>query len=782
MNLTTYRFVSGITSGLLIVVLLALAGPVSAVPVLTIDNSSANAIASNLSNVDDGGTLILNPGTYFENGLTIPANITIRANTSYSGTAANTIIDAGNLGRIFYNNNKKSLTIDNLTLQNGNAAGNAGGAIRTEAGSVTIRSSTIRDCTATDGGAISSSFGAAGSGATITILSSTITGCSASQYGGAVFGGWSGDVITITSSTISDCTAGYGGAVFSSTGIHIITESTFSSCSATHGGAIYAQNLPISITSSTFTSCSATNMGGAIYNSGSTMTISSSSFTSCSATTSGGAIYHLSGVTTVYYSRIYQCNTGTAVVRNAGTLSATNTWWGTNADPSGFTSGGVTTTPWLRLGATASPSLIASSQKSQVRANLTYDSTGTNTIASGHVPDGTEVVFAIVSGPGSYFPIGNITTLGGSETTFTPAGVGTTNISATVDGQTVYSLVTVSLIPPAAAFTGTPTTGTAPLAVTFNETSTNSPTTWNWSFGDGSWFNTTTAAQRNATHTYAAAGTYTVSLTASNADGPGTLTRAGYITVTAAPAPPAPVTTTPAPPDNPPASDPGDGDSGRSFFAPSVTTRVNIGGNSAAGSALVTGTGINDLIVTGTPQAGTNVPLPPGTVYQYIDLVPARFTSITAAAITFTVPAAWLEENGILLGNVVLYHYENGAWVALPTTVVSTANGIVTFTATSPGFSLFAITGTPGTPETPGVKTFSDMVAGSGLAPDGPSGAQPPVVTQTTAAPAPDHGQAPEIPLPLLVITGLFILAGSGFYVRRFWIRRQNPALFREYD
>ncbi|MDP3563034.1 MAG: hypothetical protein Q8R70_00950, partial [Methanoregula sp.] len=354
-------------SCLLIIGALALAGPVSAVPVLTIDNSSANAIASNISNVDDGGTLILNPGTYFENGLTIPANITIRANTSYSGTASNTIIDARSLGRIFYNNNKKSLTIDNLTLQNGNAAGNAGGAIRTDAGSVTIRSSTIRDCAATDGGAISSSFGAAGSGATITILSSTITGCSASQYGGAVFGDWGGDVITITSSTISDCTASTGGAVFLGSGTHIITGSTFTICSATDGGAIYNSGTA-SITSSTISSCSATNSGGAIRNSG-TITITTSTISSCSAG-SGGAIYHNSGDTNVHYSRIYNCNTGTAVVRNAGSFSTTNTWWGTNSNPAGYTSGGITSTPWLMLNATASPSWIASSQTSLIRANL----------------------------------------------------------------------------------------------------------------------------------------------------------------------------------------------------------------------------------------------------------------------------------------------------------------------------------------------------------------------------------------------------------------------------
>ncbi|GAB6284757.1 MAG: hypothetical protein STSR0009_09570 [Methanoregula sp.] len=86
-------------------------------------------------------------------------------------------------------------------------------------------------------------------------------------------------------------------------------------------------------------------------------------------------------------------------------------------------------------------------------------------------------------------------------------------------------------VTPIAAFTASPTTGTAPLAVTFTDTSANLPTSWLWDFGDGS-----TSLEQNATHTYTLAGTYTVNLTATNAAGSNTTTKTGYISVSENPA------------------------------------------------------------------------------------------------------------------------------------------------------------------------------------------------------------------------------------------------------
>ena len=78
---------------------------------------------------------------------------------------------------------------------------------------------------------------------------------------------------------------------------------------------------------------------------------------------------------------------------------------------------------------------------------------------------------------------------------------------------------------PVADFIGTPVSGSVPMVVMFTDLSTNVPTSWLWDFGDGS-----TSTLRDPMHTYTVAGTYTVSLTATNAAGSNTKTRISYIT------------------------------------------------------------------------------------------------------------------------------------------------------------------------------------------------------------------------------------------------------------
>lgn len=74
--------------------------------------------------------------------------------------------------------------------------------------------------------------------------------------------------------------------------------------------------------------------------------------------------------------------------------------------------------------------------------------------------------------------------------------------------------------PPTAAFTVSPSAGTAPLVSQFTDKSTNAPTNWVWDFGDGG-----TSTNKSPSHTFTVVGTYTVTLTASNTFGSTSTTR-----------------------------------------------------------------------------------------------------------------------------------------------------------------------------------------------------------------------------------------------------------------
>jgi uncharacterized repeat protein (TIGR01451 family)/fimbrial isopeptide formation D2 family protein len=91
---------------------------------------------------------------------------------------------------------------------------------------------------------------------------------------------------------------------------------------------------------------------------------------------------------------------------------------------------------------------------------------------------------------------------------------------------TEESTATETAVPPTAtsttlrvAFTASPSSGNAPLSVSFSDASTGASfTSWQWDFGDG----TTATGQGPHSHTYTAPGTYTATLTAFSPAGSGT--------------------------------------------------------------------------------------------------------------------------------------------------------------------------------------------------------------------------------------------------------------------
>ena len=670
-KLRTRRYILVFT--VLLIAALALAAPAGATGTYTISASgsdvldSANLTAA-LGNAGSGGTVILNPGTYSIYGITVADSVTIRANTSYGHTAADTIIDGMQNGNSIFTvtggNQTNPVVFDSLTMRNGTAT-NGGAISLSPHGNVSITSSTFTGCSATVyGGAIEND------GTITAITSSTFTGCSATVYGGAIANG--GTITAITSSIFTGCLASQGGgAIFNDNGaITAINSSTFAGCSAGLGGAIINGGTITAITSSTFTHCQATGstgFGGAIDNSGTITAITASTFTGCSATYNGGAIFNNLGnsIGTMRFSRFFD-NTaanGPAMDNQGSLTSATDNWWGTNDGASGNVSGNSPTigySPWLNLTVTASPSPLTYPQTALIQANLTYDSPIHDTTSGGiFVPNGIPVAYSLSGVPGTFGVTGGNLISGANSTVFTPTSAGTAEITVTIDAQQVTVPVTFNLVPLTGigATTGTPQVG-LPL-INGTVTPAGATVLMQWS----------ESANLNGPYTPIAGATgFTYVLQSSDlgkyieANATGTGLYAGFANST----PTGPILSPPV--TTPPASG-GGGTSRLDYWA-------NTGGSSDQGY-----TGPQPTVMGYSQPQGTPVVTPPQ----------------------------------------------------------------------------------------------SRQVAGS----------TPAVARQTVAAP-PGTSAVPSggIPVFSLVagIAGIGILASGGFMVRRWWIRRQNPALFRKYD
>jgi PKD repeat protein len=140
----------------------------------------------------------------------------------------------------------------------------------------------------------------------------------------------------------------------------------------------------------------------------------------------------------------------------------------------------------------------------------------------GHVIDGSDVMhFSVSNGTFNH----------------TPNFAGGNHVHSRSAGGSVCSQVAMSTFScgtaPVADFSGTPLSICEGATVDFTDLSTNTPTGWNWTFTGGSPASST--AQNPTGIVFATAGTYTISLTATNAFGSDDEIKTNYITVNAAP-------------------------------------------------------------------------------------------------------------------------------------------------------------------------------------------------------------------------------------------------------
>ena len=198
----------------------------------------------------------------------------------------------------------------------------------------------------------------------------------------------------------------------------------------------------------------------------------------------GGGIAVGNGSMTATFNRIVDNtigtvggnNQGTGLHKdaNAGTVTATNNWWGSNVGPSAAPSdtavlgsvggggGALTSTPFLQLTTTASPSTVVVNHTSALTTSFNTNSVGTDVSANIDAMLGLPVTWGAVLGTIS----GAQTTIqssgGGKGTataTFTATSVGSGSASATVDHQT--STASISITAPNVGVTKTDGSATA---------------------------------------------------------------------------------------------------------------------------------------------------------------------------------------------------------------------------------------------------------------------------------------------------------------------------------
>jgi polygalacturonase len=250
----------------------------------------------------------------------------------------------------------------------------------------------------------------------------------------------------------------------------------------------------------------------------------------------GSGTFTLSGANS--YSGSTTVSNGTLVVNNT-TGSGTGAGAVTVVSPATLGGGGVIGGPVTVSGTLApgnSPGTLTISNNLAVNGSaiLRYE-LGTNsdlTVVSGNLTLGGTLNVTDAGGftNGAY----TLFTYGGGLT-YNGVTIGTTpntNFTYVIDTNTaglVKLAVAGSAAPPTAGFTAVPTSGPAPLGVTFTDTSTGLITNLFWDFGDSS--TTNKAAGANFAHTYVGVGTYTVTLIASGPNGNGTNIQSNLIAV-----------------------------------------------------------------------------------------------------------------------------------------------------------------------------------------------------------------------------------------------------------
>jgi hypothetical protein len=218
-------------------------------------------------------TIAVAAGTYTEN-VSINTGTKPKKLTVTITGAATTIVDGNSAGSVFTIGAKATVTLDDLTIEQGTgqpitsgSSAMTGGGIFLNGGTLIVQNCIVTMNQADLGAGVSVIDGA------LTITGSTITNnaaisTTASDGGGIYFSGTKGRKLTITQSTIDANSAAFGGGVIlltssSGTGLKLsgnISDSTVSNNTAnSEGGGLMVQQAKLTLTNSTVSGNSASD-------------------------------------------------------------------------------------------------------------------------------------------------------------------------------------------------------------------------------------------------------------------------------------------------------------------------------------------------------------------------------------------------------------------------------------------------------------------------------------------------------------------------------------------
>jgi PGF-pre-PGF domain-containing protein len=270
--------------------------------------------------------------------------------------------------------------------------------------------------------------------------------------------------------------------------------------------------------------------------------------------------------------------------------------------------------------------------------------------------------------------------------------------------------ITVLPQPPSSNFSSNITSGYIPLTVKFYDTSTGSPSSWNWDFGDRY-----TSTEQNPTHTYSSAGNYIVKLIVSNKNG--TASKTATITV---------LQVTSSVNENSGSSSGGSssgGSGGGGGAGGSPESQSNVETKELSQAFITSGkavkfdfprnaTSVVYISFSSKKTAGKTTTiaemlkgkstlvtgLPSGEIYKSLNIWVgnggfATEKNIVNAVVCFKVEKSWIQDKNIDRSSITLNRYNDTKWNSLPTNLLGEDDKYMYFTAKTPGFSPFAITG-----------------------------------------------------------------------------------------